>query len=184
MVPLPGANTRRLPVEAHFVGMKVCLGCHASQAESFKPHADGPHRPDAKGQVRLRKLPRPRIGAREGRRRTRRRRDHFVPAGRSIAHGRRKQRHLSHLPRARRPHPLARQHPRNARADVHELPHHHEDGVAQEPVKDRVRAGHLLPVPQGPARCRWRARRICRCAKAKWCARIATIRTAASPKRC
>ena len=33
--PVAGGKHPAPPVEAHFVGMKVCLGCHASQAESF-----------------------------------------------------------------------------------------------------------------------------------------------------
>jgi DmsE family decaheme c-type cytochrome len=33
--PAAAPKPKGPPVEAHFVGMKVCLGCHASQAESF-----------------------------------------------------------------------------------------------------------------------------------------------------
>ena len=51
-----------------------------------------------------------------------------------------------------RPDLLERQHARDARSDVHELPHRHETCVAQVPTEDRFRARHLLPVPQGPAR--------------------------------
>ena len=54
----------------------------------------------------------------------------------------------------------------------------HAQRVAEIPAQDRVRARDLLPVPQGQAAHRWRARRTCRCAKARWSAPTATIRTA------
>ena len=92
----------------------------------------------------------------------------------------REQCHLSRLPRTRRPDLLERQHARDARPDVHELPHRHEAGVAQIPTEDRIRAGHLLPVPQGPARGDVTSRPTCRCAKARSPVRIAIIRTAAA----
>ena len=40
----------------------------------------------------------------------------------------------------------------DARSRLRELPYHHEERVAQEPTENGVRAGHLLPVPQGSAR--------------------------------
>ena len=70
----------------------------------------------------------------------------------------------------------------DARAGLHQLPHDHEERVAQEPTEDRVRS--RTPASSatriGARRCS--ARRICRCAKARSRARIAIIRTAASPK--
>ena len=96
--PVAGGKHPKVPVEATFVGEKVCMTCHASQAASFEQTLMGRIGKTQKGQVRLRELPRSGIGAREGRRRTRRRRDHLVPAGRSSAHGGREQRRLPHLP--------------------------------------------------------------------------------------
>ena len=71
------------------------------------------------------------------------------------------------LPRQGRPTLLAGQHARDARSRLHELPHGHEERIAQIPAQDRGRARHLLPVPQGQARGDLRARRTCRCAKAR-----------------
>ena len=52
--------------------------------------------------------------------------------------GGREQRHLSRLPRQGREDLLARQRARRARPRVHQLPHHHEGGVAQVPAQDRI----------------------------------------------
>ena len=50
-VAAPAKSSAR-PVDAHFVGEKVCATCHAD-IRIFHQHADGAHRQDAKRQVRL-----------------------------------------------------------------------------------------------------------------------------------
>ena len=42
--PVAGGTQPSAPVEATYVGAKVCMTCHASQAEAVQPHADGPDR--------------------------------------------------------------------------------------------------------------------------------------------
>ena len=85
--PVAGGKQPSAPVEAHFVGAQGLLDLPREPGRGVRKDADGPHRQDSKRQVRLRELPRSGLGAREGRRRPRRRRDHLVPAERSIAHG-------------------------------------------------------------------------------------------------
>ncbi len=86
------------PVDAHFVGEKVCMTCHAGHAEFVLEDPDGAHRQEAAGQVRLRKLPWRGFAARETGRRSRRRRHHFVQVRRPVAQRPGQQRHLSRLP--------------------------------------------------------------------------------------
>ena len=83
------------PVEAHFVGDKVCAGCHATQIAEFKKTLMGRISITQPAQVRLRELPRSGLGARGGRRRPRRRRHLVVRGGRSAQRGRKERRSVS-----------------------------------------------------------------------------------------
>ncbi len=93
-----GSKSSRAPVDGHHCRREGLHDLPCDPGCGFRKDADGPDRQDSKRQVRLRELPRSGIGAREGRRRPRRRRHHLVPAGRPGAHGGREQRHLPHLP--------------------------------------------------------------------------------------
>jgi hypothetical protein len=86
-VPAGVPKRSSAPIEATYVGAKVCLTCHASQAEAFDKDPHGQDRQDSTGKARLRELPRSGVGAREGRRRARCGRAHLVPAGRPVAYG-------------------------------------------------------------------------------------------------
>ena len=79
-VAAPRATVGKAPgaVEATYIGSKVCLGCHSAVGGHVRHHADGPAAAD--GQIAgMRDLSRPGFGTRQGRRRPRRRRHHFVP---------------------------------------------------------------------------------------------------------
>ena len=88
---------------ATYIGSKTCLGCHSSQAAQFGETLMGRIGKTSTRQIRVRKLPWPRLGACQGRWRARRRRHHFVPQERHLAHCRGKQHHLSGLSRKGRP---------------------------------------------------------------------------------
>ena len=83
------------------------------------------------GQVRVRELPRSGLGAREGRRRPRRRRHHVVRRGRSAPGAKRSNAIcLACHQKGERTY-WAGSIARNARACLHQLPHDHEGRVAQ-----------------------------------------------------
>ena len=75
-----GRNEAKHSRRSHLCRRKGLRDLPCEPDRSVQSHAHGPHRQDAKGQVRLRKLSRPRLGAREGRRRARCGRNYFVPA--------------------------------------------------------------------------------------------------------
>ena len=76
--PPPKPAERQAPVvAATYVGTKICLGCHTSQAGPFGYTEMG--RLVKQGKLTCEILPRTRLRACQTRRRCRRRRDHFVP---------------------------------------------------------------------------------------------------------
>ena len=182
--PVAGGTKSAAPVEATFVGAKVCATCHAGQAEAFSHTIMGRIGKTQKGKFDCENCHGPgsaHVKAGGGR-----------GVGGIISFRPEDQSRTAEENNAicltcherGRAHLLERQHPPGSRSDVHELPHHHETGVTQIPIKDGIRARHLLPVPQGPPRADYSVRHTCHCAKARWYARIAITRMAASPKRC
>ena len=136
--PVAGGTQPSAPVEATFVGAKVCMTCHASQTESFKHTLMGRIGMTQKGKFDCENCHGPgsahvKAGGGRGVGGI----ISFRPKD-TLAYCGRKQCHLSSLSRARRPYQLARQHARHARSDVHQLPHGHETGVAQVSVEDSI----------------------------------------------
>ena len=104
--PIAGGKQSSAPGGSELRRRKSLSDLPHQPGRGLRQDADGPDRQDPKRQIRLRELPRSGLGAREGRRRARRRRHHLVPAGRSSAHGGRKQRRLSQLPSERATAPI------------------------------------------------------------------------------
>ena len=105
------------------------------------------------------------------------RRDRRPDAVAQDAQGARRQRHLSDVPREGRARELARRPARPARHRLHLLSQHPQLQVGEGAAEDRA----ATPKPASPATSRFArntsARRITRCAKARWTARAATTRT-------
>ena len=99
------------------------------------------------------------------------------------AQGARGQRHLPDLPREGRARELARRHARPPRHRLHLLPQRAQLQVGEGAAED----GAATPKPASPATSRCArsssARRITRCAKARWTARAATTRTTRRSRR-
>ncbi len=91
----PAAKPQQPAVAASYVGTKVCLGCHTSQATTFDHTLMG--RLAKQGKLQCESCHGPGSEHVKTRRRARRRRHYFVPQGRHQPHGGRKQRHLSRL---------------------------------------------------------------------------------------
>ena len=139
------------PVEAHFVGDKVCAGCHAVQIAEFKKTLMGRISITQPGKFDCENCHGPGSA--------------HVKAGGGRGVGgimsfeaddprsaeEKNSVCLACHQRGDRTNWAGSTH-EDARARLRQLPHDHEERVAQEPAQDRVRARHLLPVPQGPAR--------------------------------
>ncbi len=103
-------KSKRAPVEAHFVGAKVCLTCHARQVAAFEKTLMGRIGKTQKGKFDCENCHGPgsahvKAGGGRGVGGI----ISFRPEDQA-AHGRREQRRLSRLPREGRPHLLERQH--------------------------------------------------------------------------
>ena len=99
--PVAGGTQPSAPVDATYVGAKVCTTCHASQAELFSHTLMGRIEQTQKGKFDCENCHGPRVGPRKGRWRARRRRNHLFPAKGSIAYRGGEQCDLPRLPRAR-----------------------------------------------------------------------------------